>query len=186
MQMQIQIIKVGKEENKGTYKAIQVTYKNLSQGGKVEGKNVVNFGDYAHMFPIAATWQEDQIISIRNEKIANPKTGKEYWTWVDVLDGDAEPSPETPKRNEVEKTTVKSTKQQWVPDEVRQRLIVRQSALERAILFEAPNAPSLEDVLKTAERFVDWVFEVGAGAQEAPAKRGRKAKVVEETAPEVD
>lgn len=163
MQIQVQIIKVSKVEKKsskqGSYETLEVTYKDTNNG-KVGGKKLVSFGDYKHIFEAAKEWKEDQIVELQLEKIG------EYWTWVNILD---EPVKEA-KKDSVEKTDKPAaTKQQWVPDEVRQRLIVRQSCLERAIQFEFENNPAIEDILRTAERFVNWVFEV-EGIQTPEAK----------------
>jgi hypothetical protein len=179
MNLNLEIIKVSKPEHKAGkgrgYNTIEVTYKDITAGGKVGGKKLVDFGDYVHVYNVAKDWEEGQTVCVETQKVDG------YWTWVNILDST---SSETPKRNEVENTPTKSTKQQWVPDEVRQRLIVRQTALERAIAFESGNSPTIEDVFATAEKFVDWVFEVQP--TETPAKRGRKPKVVEETPPEVE
>lgn len=172
-QMTIQIIKVGKPQSKGTYNAIEVTYKNLSQGGKVEGKNVVDFGDYAHVFEAAKTWQEDQIVNIQNEKIKNAKSGKEFWTWVDVL-GEDVPAIKGESVAKDIKVDAAPTKQQWVPDADKQRLIVRQNSITNAVAYEGNNAGNSDDVLKTAEKFFNWVFEV-------PSVKPAKAKKVEST-----
>src|SRR5258708_11223549 len=118
MQIQVQIIKVSKVEKKsskqGSYETLEVTYKDTNNG-KVGGKKLVSFGDYKHIFEAAKEWKEDQIVELQLEKIG------EYWTWVNILD---EPVKEA-KKDSVEKTDKPAaTKQQWVPDEVRQRLIV--------------------------------------------------------------
>jgi hypothetical protein len=177
LQLQIQIIKVGKVLSKGTYKAIEVTYKDLNDGGKVKGKNLVDFGDYAHVFEAAKSWQEDEVVTVENIKIMNSKTGKEFWTWVDVLDTVAEKEvvAEAVSDNKEKPAVAAPTKQQWVPDEAKQRLIVRQSCLAQAVNFEKDNAPSVESVLILAERFFDWVYEkpVAKGV-------GRPKKVVQE------
>lgn len=164
MNISIQIIKVGKPQSKGTYNAIEVTYKNLSQGGKVEGKNVVDFGDYAHVFEAAKGWQEDQIVNIQNEKIKNAKSGKEFWTWVDVQEaGEDQPQPLQEKaavpKDVKEAQATPAGKQQWVPDADKQRLIVRQNSITNAVAYEGNNAGNSDDVLKTAEKFFNWVFE---------------------------
>lgn len=172
MNISIEIIKVSKPETlpgkNGTYQKLEITYKDLTNGGKVNGKKLVDFGDYAHIFKAALNWKEDDVIQIQQEKLPG-SDGKSYWTWVNVVSGDTQ-EKETVTKDSPKKEG--ATKQQWVPDDVRQRLIVRQSALERAITFEAGNSPSIEDVLRTAERFVDWVFEVAdKQGVEKPTKR---------------
>lgn len=171
MLLTLEIIKVSKPEKKpgkgGGYESLEVTYKDLTGGGKVGGKKLVSFGPYKHVFEVAKGWAEGQVINVEIEKIDG------YWAWTSTTEGEApdvSPTQESPKVD-----APKATKQQWVPDEVRQRLIVRQSALERAISYEVyqNNSASIEDVLSTAERFVDWVFEV---EPEEKPKRGRKAK----------
>ena len=187
MQLQLEIIKVSKPEKKpskgGGYEVLEVTYKDLTGGGKIAGKKLFSFGDYAHVFEAAKSWNEEQVINIQSEKLPG-SDGKEYWTWVNVLESvsslvDPEIAPGV-KQSDVPAITKPTSKQQWVPDEVRQRLIVRQSCLAQAVAYEKENSATLLNVLDTAETFVSWVFEAAAqqvAMAEAPAKRGRPKKV---------
>lgn len=180
MNVQIEIIKTKvetKPSKQGSYEQMEVTYKNLTAGGKVEGKKLFSFGDNKAVFLAAKDWKEDQVINLRSEKLPG-RDGKEYWTWVEVL----ETTPEPSEQQEGVKVT---TKQQWVPDEVKQRLIVRQSCLAQAVNYEngTGNAATTDDVLKTAGLFMDWVYE--KDVQEQVKKSvGRPKKVVEEQADE--
>ena len=194
MQITIEIIKVSKPEAKsgkfGVFHQLEVTYKELSNGGKVGGKKLVDFGDSKEVYTAALAWKEGQVISIRNEKIGD------FWAWVQILAiAVDEPSPETPKRNAVENTPTvptneqvlgitavsKVTKQQWVPDEVRQRLIVRQSSLERAMQYHAlgGGTPTVPEILALAGNFTDWVFEVNQSTPSIENKKPGRPKKIE-------
>lgn len=189
MQLQIQVIKVKDKffpSAKGGYSMLEVTYQNLSQGGKTEGKKLFSFGDYAAVYEAAKEWKEDQVVSVQNEKVYSKKDDRDYWTWVAVVEG-GDTATEAVVENKKEATVVDKkaeatpTKQQWVPDEVKQRLIVGQTSIEHAIAFEAGNSATVDDVLVTAQRFYDFVFshtESKTAAVEVPKKAGRPKKEV--------
>ena len=160
-EMRIEIIKVSKPEKVKKYEQIEVTYRDLSNDGKVSGKRLVSFGDYKHVYDIVRNLQEGDLATVNYEKVDG------YWTWVSI---------NTDQQGEVKTVNNdKPAKQAWVPDEVRQRLIVRQSCLAQAVASEQGNAASIEDIFSRADRFVDWVFEVEA----APKAKKTKTKVEE-------
>lgn len=164
MQVQIQVIKVKDKffpSAKGGYSVLEVTYQNLTQGGKTEGKKVISFGDYAHVYEAAKNWEEDQIVTLQLEKVYSKKDDRDYWTWVDIVNGDTATGEVVEKKKEatVATGTGGAAKQQWVPDADKQRLIVRQSSLAQAVNFDKDNNATIDDVLRTASRFFDWVFE---------------------------
>lgn len=152
MQFNIQVIKVTKPEKvktaKGGYKSLEITYKDLSDG-KVGGHKLVDF-KYPEVFDAVSLAKEDSVYSVNKEKIDG------YWAWVAVKELDSVPVEDTsaPKRD-TEKVPVTS-KQQWVPDELRQRYIVRQSTLGHAVALLGPGASfeSVRDLAKAMEAHV--------------------------------
>lgn len=174
---------------KGGYNILEVTYKNLSSGGKVEGKKLMSFGDYAHVYKAALDWEEDQQVTLESQKIAG-RDGKEYWTWVNIIDNGEKEVVATKSVKEDGAKAVNPTKQTWVPDEVKQRMIVRQSSLAQAVNWEKENGATLEDVFATAERMFNWVmdspFKETLKEETAPPKRVGRPKKAEQAEEEVE
>lgn len=155
MHINIQVIKVTKPEKvktaKGGYKSLEITYKDLSDG-KVGGHKLVDF-KYPEVFDAVSLAKEDSVYSVNKEKIDG------YWAWVAVKELDSVPVEDTPASTVTrgtEKVPV-ATKQQWVPDEVRQRYIVRQSTLGHAVALLGPGA-SFDAVRNLAKAMEAHVF----------------------------
>lgn len=156
MQFNIQVIKVTKPEKvktaKGGYKSLEITYKDLSDG-KVGGHKLVDF-KYPEVFDAVSLAKEDSVYSVNKEKIDG------YWNWVAVKELDSMPEAEKPStkdpKEDKERPPIATNKQQWVPDEVRQRYIVRQSTLGHAVALLGPGASfeAVRDLAKAMEAHV--------------------------------
>jgi hypothetical protein len=140
-------------ETKGTYEKMSVTHKSTDYQGKpkVDAKAIFSFSTPKDVWDTLKFAHKGQVFSIGRKK--DEKEGK-YWNWVEIHRQDGE--------------VVSSTEAKAVPakaatfadnDAKRQRLIVRQSSLSSAVALHKDNGGVEEDVLKTAERFVAWVFE---------------------------
>lgn len=137
--MRIKIIEVGQVSKVKTYFELELKYES---DGKVQTKKIFSFnGDSYKTLKDAAAGQVYDI------KLAKDKNG--YWQWESVtLTTATEASGTGPARSNFE-----------TPDERarRQVLIVRQSCLQRAVEY-CRVEPTIEDVLKIAEEFEDWVM----------------------------
>ena len=147
--MQIEIIDVSTPtEEKGpksSYKKIQVTYKN--QDGKVQGKQIVSFA-HPEVFDTLVEAEKGQFYEVKAEKNGN------FWNWVSATLSDGSDVVENGG-----KAVAKPNK--WVPDEERQRMIVRQNALTNGVAFctaKGGTALKEENVTKIAEYFYNWVM----------------------------
>lgn len=172
MQVNIEVVQISdvKRNTKGKgSNYIELTYKDLDNRGAVKGMRLVDFGDYKHLFNEVQEYSVGDTLTMQIEKI------KDFWNIVAFGDEKVEVK-EKPVKEETAKGDPKATPgpaQKWVPDEVRQRLIVRQSSLAQAVAFEAQNSPSVQDVLTTADTFFNWVFEQ---EDATPAKASKKVK----------
>lgn len=165
--MQIQIIAVkvstlkGKKEGT-TYQVAEVTYKNLTFQNKVEGKKIMSFGAQESTFKQMALAQQDDTFDIEVVKNA---AGYNDWVSAKKSDGSAPTAgPATAKQTYAASGAVASPKSTYETPEERakkQVYIVRQSSISNAIdllTTGAKVAPTVEDVLKTANQFESYVF----------------------------
>jgi hypothetical protein len=166
--MKIEIIDVTVNHTptaKGGYNTAEVSFK---ADGKVQGKKIMSFGHTAEVYKILSVGeQKGKKYDVHQEKIANPKDGKEYWTWLkltpDTGNSVVTQAP-TPSPGTVGSAATRTGGGSWETAEeraARQVLIVKQSSLERAIdllTVGAKAPPSRELVLKEAQAFADWVL----------------------------
>jgi hypothetical protein len=147
----IEVIDVTVEEvprpsGKGSYEKATVTFKNTE--GKVDAKTLLDFAS-KNVWPVITTAKKGDTFSVEREKDA-----KGYWVWTEIAKQDMPVAPTT------NKTPTKPTYE--TPDERAQRqvYIIRQSSLTNAIALLGPKS-KVEDVLKTASIFVDYVLQNG-------------------------
>lgn len=147
----IEIVSVSVEEvprpsGKGSYQKASVAYKNSE--GKLEAKPLMDFACPKDVWEKITAAKQGDTFSIEREKDA-----KGYWAWTAVTRQDGMVA--TPSKA-VTKPTYET------PDERLQRQIwiVRQSSLSTAVALLGEKA-KLDDVLKTASIFVDFVFQKG-------------------------
>jgi len=147
--MQVKVEDINTEtvrKGKNTYQKINVTYK---QGGQQRTYTAMSFSNPG-VFAKLAQVKAGDVLEVKPEK-----NDRGFWEWVDVSKVGGVPVAVPQKQDNSRYET---------PEEraLRQRLIVRQSSLSAAIdlLKTEKNIPSAEEVMKLAEQFCDWVFEV--------------------------
>ena len=162
MQIDIQVVNV--DSYKGTtkkgdeYTYYEVTYKNLKDN-KVNGKKVFPFGDVPVFEAVKKFAKGDKYT------IVQAKEG-EYWNWKEVKPLGSAPPVEG----------AHPSKSAYVPDDVKQRLIVRQSCLASASKIAAAGGMTHENAMEMAQEFVDWVFEVKPKQESRKPKRQEPAE----------
>ena len=148
--MKIEIINVQsstKPAKNGTYTQLDVAFKNLTFGGKVEGKKVMSFTnkDVFAVLSKAVTGQQFEV-TVEKEGQYN------QWTKIALIEGGTPTMSDSvvPKANVSPKSTYETPEERAN----RQRMIVRQSSLSNAIdtLSVNPGKDKLriEDVLQVA------------------------------------
>lgn len=166
--MQISILKTSQEsrpsKNGKTYQVLNVAYKNLTHGGKIEGKDVFSFGDTESTFKALAAAQEGEVYDIDNKKNAGG-----YWTWFGATKSEAG-AVAAPAAGKAAFPAPKSNYETPEERERRQHLIVRQSSLSAAVstLATGKAAVNPEDVVALAERYVGFVFAQPEEVKTAP------------------
>ena len=159
MQFNIEIINVQsstKPTAKGSYTMLDVAFKRLDTG-KIEGKKIMSFTN-KEVFSTLNKATQGQQFTVTSEK--NEKTTYWDWTAVDIL-GEAPTAAPTAQPASKGFTSPKSTYETPEERAARQVLIVRQSSLSSAIdlLKNEKKPPSVEEVLRTADVFANWVFQ---------------------------
>jgi hypothetical protein len=171
-QMKIKIVAV--ESGKGTSKAgkpydfLEVTYKNLSFGDKVENKKVMPFGS-KEVFATLQGSKSGDVFTLQREK-----DNAGYWQWIGIAVGDVQIEQSNGGTNAAPAKgatpTPKSTYETPEERAKKQVYIVRQSSISAAIetLKTDKKNPTVEEVLTVARTYEDYVF--GISAEAAPEK----------------
>jgi len=161
--MLIQIIATSVETKptaKGSYQQLEVTYKNLTYQGKVEAKKIMSFGANAPAFNLlskagpGSTWEVTVV-----------KNAQGYNDWPTVVASTGDVPSAVPEGLSTPKAQVGQTRSTYeTPEERAQRqvLIVRQSSVGHSLTLHAMGAktpPKLEEVLGTAQKISDFVFQ---------------------------
>jgi hypothetical protein len=197
--MQITIVKVGNVDTIPTgkgrpYKRLEVLYR-LSNGNQGT-KKLVSFKNPL-VFKQMSEAQEGQVFEVESVKSEDGQ----YTEWKSAnLVGDAngeEPAAELPKTTTTTAAAVKAPVKMTVTEVDRQRSIVRQSSLERAIQFLVAQGQAFSEaeVKAVAAGFEQWVqrpsvedvltqANINPIAKKAPG-RPRKVIPVPQTAAEV-
>lgn len=164
--MQIDIQVINKDSFQGTtkkedsYTYFEVTYKELKTN-KTNSKKIFPFGDVPVFEAVKKFEKNDKYTIIQNKE-------GDYWNWKEVKPYGSAPA---------EQGTQAQTKSAYVPDDVKQRLIVRQSCLASASKIAAAGGMTHENAMEMAQEFVDWVFEVKP--KQEPRKPKRQEPVPE-------
>lgn len=148
-----------------SYQQLNVAYKNLSQGGKVEGKKIMSFGDTAKTFEVLSASKHGDVFEVDNQKKGD------YWVWLSASAASGEAASAAPVKGAT--PAPKSNYETAEERARRQVLIVRQSSLSAAVdSLKIDKAPlDGESVVKLAEYYVDFVFERGLFTKEAAPAR---------------
>lgn len=146
-----------------SYQEADIAYKNLSFGGKVEGKKLLSFGAQAETFKTLANAQTGQAF-----EVDVVKNDKGYNDWVKAT----EAVPGSTNTQQAAAATGAATRlgatqaprsTYETPEERAQKqvYIIRQSSISSAIDLLGTNSKAalkVEDVLEVAKRFEDYVF----------------------------
>ena len=167
------------------WKKLEVLYRNE---GKVSTKTLVSFKNPT-VFKIFAEAKQGDVFEVESVKGEPGADGKQYWEWKSAhLVGGKSEGPVVDTAG----TPAKPVTKMVVTEADRNRYIVRQSSLERAIETLAGNgAFGYGEVTGLASIYEDWVFRPVGASQgipaaantnvvaptETPKKRGRPAKV---------
>lgn len=172
--MQIQLLSnnVSTKTNKSgkPYQALEVAYKNLSFNGKVESKQLFDFGPQAASFKELAAASTGTVYEIEVVKNA---AGYNDWTKVTRSEGGSATSAGASQAQGVNRAASSVTpatsggtvaKGTWETPEERakkQIYIVRQSSISSAIELlsvATKTQPKIEEVIEAAKAFEDFVF----------------------------
>lgn len=144
--------KAGKPYNK-----LELSFKNLNTG-KVEGKNLMPFGETKNTFETLSTAGTGDVFEINTVK--NNQTG--YWDWVSATRSSADAAPaQSATRATGAMTSPKSTYETPEERAAKQVYIVRQSSISSAIAILSPgnkSALDVDQVLAIASQLEDYVF----------------------------
>lgn len=145
-------------KNNKPYNRLELSFKNLGTG-KIEGKNLMPFGETKNTFDTLAIASSGDVYEITTVK--NASTG--YWDWTAATRSSADaPSATQPTR--VGGGATSSPKSTYeTPEEraAKQVYIVRQSSVSSAIAMLTPGSKSpldVDAVLAIAGRLEDFVF----------------------------
>lgn len=165
--MQISIINVVNQTvptQKGSYQALEVTYKEV-QGGKTGTRKIMSFvNDSKPAFEALSGASYGEVFDVAMVKQAG-KDGKEYWVWTNATKGvaSAQGSATGVDNGKASATTV--SKGTWETPEERakkQIYIIRQSSIGAAVEALTPGAKAAlkpDDILTLAKRFEEYVFD---------------------------
>lgn len=160
--MQIQIINVQattKPTKTSSYTMLDVTFKNLTFGGKTDGKKIMSFTN-KDVYEVLAKAQNGENYNVTVKK--NEQTG--YNDWTSVSKEGATTPDAAPATQGAAKTFASPKSTYETPEEraARQVMIVRQSSLSNAIaiLKTEKNTPTKDDVFALAQEMVDWVLQL--------------------------
>ena len=164
--MQISIINVANQTvptSKGSYQALEVTYKEVA-GGKVASRKIMSFvNDSKPAFEALSSASNGEVFTISMVKQPG-KDGKDYWVWTNATKGAANATGSTvsPVPTTGGATQAKGN---WETTEERakkQVYIIRQSSLSTAVAalsVGSKAAPKDTDILALAKKFEDYVFD---------------------------
>ena len=162
--MQISIINVANQTvptSKGSYQALEVTYKEVA-GGKVASRKIMSFvNDSKPAFEALSSASNGEVFTISMVKQPG-KDGKDYWVWTNATKG---ATAATNVQGNTQSTGGTVAKGNWETSEERakrQVYIIRQSSISSAIsALTCGNKGGIkpDEVLQLAKRFEDYVFE---------------------------
>ena len=161
MNIQIQILSVGVETRpteKGSYQVAAVSYKDLTNGGKVNIKQVMSFTN-KEVFETLVVAKATDVYDVEMVK------GEKYWDWTKVTKGVAVAPGVTTSvaRQSASGSTSTNSRGYETPEEraKKQIYIVRQSSLGNAIATLTVGRKSEikpNEVIELAKQYESYVF----------------------------
>jgi len=127
-----------------------------TQDGKPRNQNLVSFKNPA-VFAAVKDLVEGDVVDVTLTKEGD------FWQWAAVKKLDASAAPPASGRAPAASggKVVGSNYETAAERAARQVLIVRQSCLAQAVAFHAKEVMESDNILRTAQIFVDWVFDKG-------------------------
>lgn len=172
--MQISVINVTNQTvptSKGSYQALEVTYKEV-QGGKTGTRKIMSFvKESKAAFDSLVDAKYGDVFDVKMVKDAQDK----YWVWTDAKKGTANAQGNSAVADTGAKTTGTVAKGSWETAEeraARQVYIIRQSSLSTAasvLSVGTKSTPEADAVIALAKQFEDYVFG-RAGITDEPTK----------------
>ena len=166
MKIKVVAVDVGQATSKAgkPYEFVEVTYKNMSFGEKVESKKHNQYGDKT-VFNALKSANPGDVFNIRREKDDNG-----YWQWVGLDVGGNEAAPA--KAASSGGATPAPVKGGWETPEERakkQVYIIRQSSISAAVeaLKTDKKALDPQDVIKVAKVFEAYVLDLGVSSDKS-------------------
>jgi len=146
---------------KGSYQVADVAFKNLTYGGKVEGKKIMSFGAGKSSFETLATAQPGDVFDV-----TVVKNDKGYNDWTGMSKGTAGATTAQPaKATGQASAPVRSTYETPEERAKKQVYIIRQSSISSAIaaLSVGSKAPvKVSEAIDYAKQLEAYVFGTGA------------------------
>jgi hypothetical protein len=148
-----------------TYSALELAFKNLTFQGKVEGKNLVGFGNGKAAYDTLLNANPGEVFDI-----SMVKDGA-YWNWISATKSNgAAPAPNVSKTSSTTSPTTSPKSTYETPEEraKKQVYIVRQSSISNAVDLLSvgqKSPPAIEAVIEAAKQFEDYVF----GTKDTPS-----------------
>lgn len=167
--MQINVINVANQTvptAKGSYQALEVTYKEVATS-KVGSRKIMSFvNDSKQAFEALSAASNGEVFDIAMVKQTG-KDGKEYWVWTNATKGAAGGQASVGSSGTSQQSNSNGTvaKGNWETPEERakkQVYIIRQSSISSAISALAvgsKTAAKPDEILSLAKRFEDYVFD---------------------------
>jgi ABC-type phosphate transport system substrate-binding protein len=147
-----------------TYSVLEVAFKNLTFGGKVEGKKLMGFG--------AGKAAYDTLLKANPNEVYEVETNKNaagYIDWITAVKSDGTPAATNVSQTRSTSspsgtaTTAAPRSNYETPEEraKKQVYIVRQSSISNAVDLLSvgqKSPPAIEAVIEAAKQFEDYVF----------------------------
>jgi hypothetical protein len=176
LEIQVQVLsttQTAKQNAKGgTYQELEVAYKDLTNGGKVASRKVMDFAA-KEVFQLMSFAKPGEVFDIEMVKKGD------FWNWVKATKGtatapSASPTGAKPIAGGQSGTASKGG---WeTPEEraKRQVYIIRQSSLGHAVtaLKTEKTIPKAEEIIELAKRFEEYVFSDGQSVSQGARYSG--------------
>lgn len=159
MQLNVEVVQVKSETKMSktgkAYQVLEIAYKDLKEG-KFTAKKMTSYADKA-VYDSFANAKQGDIFTVTSEK------NGEYWEWTAVQQ--AAPGTTVAPATASKTTTIAPKSTYETPEERarRQVNIAKTSGISNAIALlsvGSKSAPSVADVLKTAQQFTDFILGV--------------------------
>lgn len=145
--------KQGISKNGKAYQILEVTFKNLTMGGKAESKQLFDFVVDKAMWKTLVEAKAGDTFTVEREK--DKREGK-YWDWVSIARQDHPVADTTVVNNFGGKPAPRSNYETPEERATKQRYIIRQSCLNVAVQVAPVSTP--ETIIKMAKEFEKYVL----------------------------